>query len=307
MTNKKIKHYTLLALKGAGMGAANVVPGVSGGTIALMTGIYSELVEAVNVWTEGQTWRLLFSGQWKAFWKQIHGSFLTTLFIGIIVSILSLAKMATWLLNVHPVQIWAFFFGLIIASSYIMLKDVKQWTMIDVIKTILGAVAGVAICTLTPTQTPDAMWFIILCGALAMCTMILPGISGSFVLLIMGKYDYIMNAIGDMNLPVLGIFCFGAVAGLLAFSKFLNWLLKRYERSTMLILIGFVIGSLVKVWPWFDLEPMIEADGLNPTNLPIEALDIPANSMHIPGAIIWCLAGFAFVMIIERLGNKAKN
>lgn len=202
----KLNKFLILALKGVGMGAANVVPGVSGGTIALMTGIYTELIEAINSLMDPNAWKKLIKGDFKEFWQAVHGNFMTALMVGVIVSIFSLAKIATFLMVAHPVQLWAFFFGLIIASSIIMLKDVKGWRFLDVIYTILGIVLGVVICTMTPTNTPDAMWFIALCGALAMCTMILPGISGSFVLLILGKYDFIMNALGDFDGKILAVF-----------------------------------------------------------------------------------------------------
>jgi putative membrane protein len=300
-TDSGLKHYSIVALKGIGMGAANVVPGVSGGTIALMTGIFGELIDSLNTLMSTTSWKMLFKGQVREFWKYIHGNFMTALLIGVIISILSLAKLTTFLLVHNPVQIWAFFFGLIIASSVIMLADIKGWKFMDVVYTIIGIVLGYIVCTLSPTTTTDAYWFIFVCGAVAICTMILPGISGSFILLVMGKYYYIMQALSDLNIPVLLVFAVGAVIGLLAFSKFLHWLLKRAERPTMLVLIGFVIGSLIKVWPWYDKAALIKADGLDPT------MPIPMSAMHIPGAIIWCTVGIVFVAALEMMGKKVSK
>ena len=299
--NSGLRHYSIVALKGVGMGAANVVPGVSGGTIALMTGIFEELIDSLNTLMSPSSWKMLFSGKARDFWKYIHGNFMTALMTGVLVSIFSLAKVTTFLLINHPVQIWAFFFGLIIASSAIMLADVKNWRIGDVIYAVIGIMLGFVICTLSPTTTTDAYWFIFICGAVAMCTMILPGISGSFILLVMGKYYFIMQALSDLDIPVLIVFGVGAVLGLLAFSKFLHWLLKRAERPTMLVLIGFVIGSLIKVWPWYDKAALIKADGLNP------AMPIPMGAMHIPGAIIWCIVGVVFVIALEITGKKVSK
>lgn len=283
----------ILALKGFFMGAANVVPGVSGGTVALITGIYQEIIEALNSLMEKETWKALFHGQWKDFWKAIHGDFLLWLGIGIIASIFSLAKLMTYVLANHPIQTWAFFFGLIIASSVIMFRGIKGWGWKEVLFTLAGILLGIVVCTLSPTETPDGYWFIFLCGAVAICTMILPGISGSFILVILSKYDYVMNAIASLDIPVLAVFGAGCIVGILAFSKFLHWLLGKYEKQTMLILLGFVIGSLVKVWPWANKEAISVSQG-NP-----ETIDPMIGS-----AILWCVIGIAVVAVIEILGNK---
>lgn len=299
-------HYLILGLKGVGMGAANVVPGVSGGTIALMTGIYEELIGSLNTLMSGTSWKMLFSGNIKEFWRYIHGGFLTAIIIGTLVSIFSLAKLTTYFLVHDPVQIWAFFFGLIVASSVIMFADIKGWKIKDVIFAIVGVVLGVVICTLSPTHTTNDMWFIFICGAIAMCTMILPGISGSFILLILGKYDYIMSALDKLDIPVLLVFAVGAVVGILAFSKFLHWLLKHYERPTLLILIGFVVGSLIKVWPWYDKSALAAADGLTlAADGSLLTAEGAVANLHIPGAIIWAIVGAAFVIILEYIGHRS--
>ena len=179
----------IVAVKGYCMGAANVVPGVSGGTIALVSGIYEELVGALNAVMSPVPWKALLHGQFKEFWKEVHGRFLLWLVIGAVLSIFTLAKLIEHELRYHPILVWAFFFGLILASAFYMFRDIKGWKVRDVLFTVAGAVLGLVVCTLSPTSTPDSMWFIFLCGALAICTMILPGISGSFILVILGKYD----------------------------------------------------------------------------------------------------------------------
>ena len=184
---KKFLNDIIVALKGVGMGAANVIPGVSGGTIALLTGIYSELVGALDALMTPSTWRLLLKRDIKGFWEAVHGRFLLALVAGVLLSILSLAKLMEFVMLRYPVQTWGFFFGMIAASAVVMAVGVKDWKAGDFLWLVTGGLLGVAVCTLSPTQTTDDLWFIFVCGAIAICTMILPGISGSFVLLILGK------------------------------------------------------------------------------------------------------------------------
>ena len=283
----KIVQNLIVALKGFFMGAANVVPGVSGGTIALITGIYKDIIEALNSLMEKSTWQSLFKGNFKEFWKNIHGTFLLWLAIGVVLSVFTLAKLMTYVLANYPVQTWACFFGLIVASAILMFKDIKGWGIREVLFTRGGIALGLVVCTLSPTQTPDNWLFIFLCGAIAVCTMILPGISGSFILVIMGKYDFIMQAVADLDWGVLIVFALGCVVGILAFSKFLHWLLARFEKQTMLVLLGFVLGSLVKVWPW--------------ANDSVKALPDPQYG----AAALWCLLGVALVLGIEWLATRS--
>ena len=272
------------------MGAANVVPGVSGGTIALITGIYKDIVESLNSVMEPATWKALIHGRFREFWKCINGTFLLWLFVGILASVFSLAKVMTWCLANCPVQTWALFFGLILASSVLMFRDIKGWGVREVVFTIIGIILGLVVCTLSPTETPDSYWFLFLCGAIAICTMILPGISGSFILVILSKYDFVMKAVAELDLDVLAVFGLGCVVGILAFSKFLHWLLGRFEKQTMLVLLGFVLGSLVKVWPWANAEAA--------------TLEDP----HYAAAALWCVIGVIVVLGIEYLGKRvAKN
>ncbi len=314
---RTIKDYIMLAVKGIGMGAADVIPGVSGGTIAFMTGIFEELVASINA-VNITAVRLLFSGQLKAFWKHINGNFLLSVGSGIFLSVVTLAKLMLYLLEHHPIETWGFFFGLIVASSIFILKEVKGWTIMSVLMVIFGIFIGITVCTLSPTETPDDLWFIFLSGAIAICAMILPGISGSFILLILGKYEYIMGTIsgltsGDIagNLPIVAVFGLGAATGIISFSKFLHWLLGRFHRETLLVMAGFIIGSLVKVWPWSNMDaikqsqfPAVPEELLH--TIPVEQVD-----MHYACAAIAALAGFLLVSGIEMLskviaGNKSE-
>lgn len=278
------------------MGAADVIPGVSGGTIAFIMGIYDEFVgslASINM----EAVKLLFSGKFKAFWKHINGSFLLSLVIGIGISVVALAGIMQYLLANKPIQTWAFFFGLIVASSIFIIRGISGWKLREGLFLIFGVILGVTICTLSPTQTPDGLWFIFLSGAIAICAMILPGISGSFILLILGKYQYIMGVISDLvsgvnigqNILIIGVFGIGAVIGILAFSKLLHWLLARWEKETMIVLAGFIIGSLVKVWPWSNPEALTQADA--------------AGSMLYGSAILFALIGFSLVTGIEIAGK----
>ncbi len=291
-----LKKYLMVTLKGACMGAADVIPGVSGGTIAFIMGIYDECVGSIAS-INAEAMKLLFKGQFKAFWKHINGTFLVSIVLGIGISVVLLAGLMQTLLTVYPIQTWAFFFGLIVASSIFILRGISGWKLREVLFLILGGVLGVTVCTLSPTQTPDALWFIFLSGAIAICAMILPGISGSFILLILGKYQYIMAAISGLvagenfgqNLLILCVFLVGAVVGILGFSKFLHWLLARWNKETLIVLAGFIIGSLVKVWPWSNAEALAQAEA--------------AGDLQIGWAILFALIGFSLVTGIEIAGK----
>ena len=318
---RKLKDYLLVSVKGACMGAADVIPGVSGGTIAFIMGIYDEFVGSIAS-INAEAVRLLFKGQFKAFWKHINGTFLLSLVAGIGVSVIVLAGLMQMLLNNYPIQTWAFFFGLIVASSIFILRGISGWRLKEAGFLVGGIILGAVVCTLSPTQTPDALWFIFLSGAIAICAMILPGISGSFILLILGKYQYIMSAISGLvsgenfgsNLLILTIFLIGAVCGILAFSKLLHWLLARWNKETLIILAGFIIGSLVKVWPWSNMAaivcsqfPEVEDIGRSYSPELFEELVgqyAASADMHIGAAILFALLGFFLVTGIEIAGKR---
>ena len=296
----KFSEFILTAVKGACMGAADVIPGVSGGTIAFIMGIYDKFVASLAA-INAEAVKLFFTGRFKEFWRHINGGFLLSLVVGIGISVISLATVMQTLLSDFPIQTWAFFFGLIVASSIFILRGISGWGLREILFLIGGVVLGVTICTLSPTQTPDALWFIFLSGAIAICAMILPGISGSFILLILGKYQYILGAVSDLvagqnvvdNLLIIGVFAIGAVIGILSFSKLLHWLLSRWHKQVLIILAGFIIGSLVKIWPWSNPEAIAQAE--------------LTGSLHIGSAIIIALIGFSLVTGIEIAGKMTPN
>ena len=296
----KFSEYILTAVKGACMGAADVIPGVSGGTIAFIMGIYDKFVASLAA-INAEAVKLFFTGKFKEFWRHINGGFLLSLVVGIGVSVISLATVMQTLLSDFPIQTWAFFFGLIVASSIFILRGISGWGLREILFLIGGVVLGVVICTLSPTQTPDALWFIFLSGAIAICAMILPGISGSFILLILGKYQYNLGAVSDLvagqnvvgNLLIIGVFAIGAVVGILSFSKLLHWLLSRWHKQALIILAGFIIGSLVKIWPWNNPEAIAQTE--------------LTSSLHIGSAIIIALIGFSLVTGIEIAGKMTAN
>ena len=322
---KSLLSYIGIAVKGACMGAADVIPGVSGGTIAFIMGIYDRFVGAIAA-INAEALKLLLRGRFRDFWKHIDGSFLLSLILGIGISVVGLAGLMQMLLADFPIQTWAFFFGLIVASSIFILRGISGWAWKDGGFLALGVVLGVVICTLSPTQTPDALWFIFLSGAIAICAMILPGISGSFILLILGKYQYIMGTITTLvgnigalwgsseasstlfweSLAVMAVFGVGAVVGILGFSKFLHWLLARWNKETLIVLAGFIIGSLVKVWPWSNTEAIVRSQFPEVADL-AEAAEIARYQSLIDpqiwSAVIFAIVGFCLVSGIEIIGK----
>lgn len=330
--NNPLKYITI-GIKGACMGAADVIPGVSGGTIAFIMGIYDQFVSSIAS-INSEAVKMIFKGQFKAFWKHINGSFLLSLITGIGISVILLAGLMQNLLNEHPIETWAFFFGLIVASSIFIIKGISNWRAREMAMLAFGCILGVVICTLSPTNTPEGLWFIFISGAIAICAMILPGISGSFILLILGKYEYIMTCIDELvhgvntseNLVIISIFLIGAVVGILSFSKLLHWLLARWHKETLIVLAGFIIGSLVKVWPWSNMESIacsqssaiaslkeaadkaaetgIGADQAQQALSTAVADFAPHADLHIAGAIIFALIGFFLVTSIEIAGKK---
>jgi putative membrane protein len=283
------------------MGAADVIPGVSGGTIAFITGIYEELLSSIKHFP--LACKVLFTSKFniKLFWETFNGNFLTALLLGIGISIMSLAKLMTYLLEYHPVPVWSFFFGLILASVWFVLRDIDKWNISRFISLILGIVAGYLITVVSPTETPNDLWFVFLSGAIAICAMILPGISGSFILLLLGKYKYVLTALTDLNFPVIIVFALGAMIGIVSFSHFLSWLLKRYNFLTIAFLAGVMFGSLNKIWPW-------KTDGDFGSNiLPATYSELTHSSSLVIYAIIMMLAGFSIIFVMDMVAAKMKK
>lgn len=306
---EKKRNYLLLILRGCAMGAADVVPGVSGGTIAFITGIYEELINSIKS-IDLQALKLLFSLRLGDFWKKINGTFLVSVVLGIAISIFSLAKLMTWLLEHHPIYIWSFFFGLIIASSVLVAKEIKQWNIFTIIALLAGAAAAYTITVMTPAETPNTWWFIILSGAIAICAMILPGISGAFILLLMGKYSYILGAVSSLNIGVLLLFVVGAIAGIISFSHLLSWLLKNYHTLTVSLLTGFMIGSLNKVWPWKEtIQTYVDSHGVEKALIesnvsPARFGELTQSDPLLWQAIVMCMLGFILIYGIESAAKR---
>ena len=296
--------YIVLALKGCAMGMADVVPGVSGGTIAFISGIYEELLDSIRS-VNATALKLLLKLRLGEFWRHINGSFLLPVLLGIAIAIFSLARLMTYLLTYHPIAIWSFFFGLIIASALLVARQIGRWDWRSLLAFVAGAAAAWWITIATPTETPDTWWFIMLSGAIAICAMILPCISRAFILLLLGKYQYIMQAVGDLNIPVIVIFVVGAAAGIISFSHLLSWLLKHWHDVTVAVLMGFMVGSLNKVWPWKEvvetytdshgkIMPLVES---NVAPGRFEALT--QQDALLAEAIVLCIVGFLAIYCIE--------
>ena len=306
---RSIKNYIALSLKGCAMGAADVVPGVSGGTIAFITGIYEELINSIKS-IDISAIKLLCSLKFKEFWAKINGNFLLAVLCGIALSVLSLAKAMTYLLEHHPIMVWSFFFGLIIASSLLVFKEIKRFNILSALSIIVGAITAYYITVLSPTQTPNDWWFIILCGAIAICAMILPGISGSFILLLMGKYLYILGAISSFDIATIALFGTGAAIGIISFSHILSWLLKHFHTATISLLMGFMIGSLNKVWPWKQtLETTLDSHGetiplIEQNIMPAQYEAITGEPSMLISSIAMAITGFATIYLIEKLSHS---
>lgn len=294
------------------MGAADVVPGVSGGTVAFITGIYEELINSLKS-IDLDALRLLGSFRIGEFWNKINGSFLLVLLAGVATSLISLAKLMTYLLTYHPILLWAFFFGLILISAPLILREIHKWTLTTVFSFIAGIVISYFITILSPAETPTNYLFIFFCGALAICAMILPGISGAFILLLIGKYEYMIKALLEINIPVILTFISGCLAGLLGFSRFLSWILKDYRFPTLALLAGFMIGALNKVWPW----KQVISFRLNHEGMQVPAFDksiSPWNYFSVTGqdpqvfkAILCAALGILLVIAIEKIAAMLKT
>ncbi|RPA69738.1 DUF368 domain-containing protein [Cyclobacteriaceae bacterium YHN15] len=300
-----LKDFILLFLKGMSMGAADIVPGVSGGSIALITGIYKKLLDSIKS-IDKTALSFLFRFEGKAFWKHINGNFLLTLLFGILTSIFTLSKFITYLLDNHPIPIWSFFCGLIIISAILILRDVKRWSVPVVISIFIGILLAYWITSLPPMSSPEAFWFVFIAGAIAICAMILPGISGSFLLLILGQYERILNAVTEKDVLTLALFAFGCIVGLLSFSRLISWLLKNYHALTIGLLSGFMLGSINKIWPWKQvISYRISSSGIQKpfitdNILPQNYLEITGEESLILYAILAFSIGVFLVLGIER-------
>ncbi|MFZ6051091.1 DUF368 domain-containing protein [Halocola ammonii] len=321
MAKRGTAGYLLITLKGMAMGAADVVPGVSGGTIAFITGIYEELLTSISR-IDASLFKKVKTEGISGTWKHLNGNFLIALFLGILISIASLAKLLTFLLEEYPIHLWSFFFGLIFASIFLVGRKVNKWS----VGPIIGLIAGTAIAYLITIASPSAgsqsTAYIFMCGMIAITAMILPGISGSFILLLLGAYQTILNSVSDLVSAIkdgawdiagengirIGVFGAGCLIGLVAFSKVLKWMFSKAHDLTIAVLTGFLIGSLNKVWPWKeDVEVYVKHPGepdeevipLVQNNVtPGEFAHINEVDSHLTWAIGLCLVGMILIAVL---------
>lgn len=293
--------YVKVFLKGLAMGAADVVPGVSGGTIAFITGIYAQLLESIAS-VDFEALRLLRREGVKAAWAHINGNFLLALGSGILIAIISLAKILHHLLETHPVMLWSFFFSLIVASCIHFARTLKQWRIQEVGFLTAGAVIAGLISIASPTEIEPTLPIVFVAGSLAICAMILPGISGSFILLLMGLYGPILAAVQTPDLALLSALGAGAGLGLIFFSRLLRWLLDHYESLLMALLTGFMVGSLVKVWPWKEtLTTRINSKG---EEVPLmQSHILPSVDDQLFFAALFMFVGASVVFLLERVAG----
>jgi putative membrane protein len=305
---RNLKDYVLLYLKGLAMGGADTVPGVSGGTVAFITGIYEELLASIKS-IDLQALNLIKGLQFKSLWQHINGTFLLVLFAGVFTSLLTLSRIITWLLAEYPIQVWSFFFGLIIISAVLVTKEIRRWNAAVVVAGIIGIIIAYLITVISPAETPEALWFVFISGALAICAMILPGISGAFILLLLVKYEFILTALKEFNLPVILVFGLGCVVGILSFARVVSWLLERYYNVAISLLAGFMIGSLNKVWPWKVVteyyinskgeQKALLTESVGPTRFMLETGQQP----HVLWAIGFAALGILLVVMIEKIST----
>ncbi len=319
--------YFSLLLKGMAMGAADVVPGVSGGTIAFITGIYEELIHTIKSF-DSSVFKSLLKDGISITWKKQNGSFLIVLLSGILISVATLAKGITFLLETYPLQVWGFFFGLIVASTIIISKFIRTWDLRSLSMLIGGAAIAYFVTIMAPSQIPNGYIFTFLAGSVAICAMILPGVSGSFLLLMLGAYEKILGSISGMidglktldtalivaNGSTLIVFAFGCLIGLLAFSRFLSWMFKVAYSMTMALLTGFMIGSLNKVWPWKEtLETYTKHAGeenekivplVQQNVLPANFTEITGDPAHVGMVVTLAIVGFVLILGMERMAAR---
>ena len=304
MESRNLFQYTVIALKGMAMGAADVVPGVSGGTIAFISGIYEELITSINQINPGifKIWR---QQGFKAAWNKLNGNFLLALFTGIAISVVSLARMISWLLENEPILVWSFFFGLVSASIIFIARDISRWNVATVLVFLAGALLAYYITGLPPSESNNSLPFLFLSGALAVCAMILPGISGAFILVLLGSYKTVLDAVHQRDFVILAAVAVGAVFGLLSFARLLKWMFHHYKDLTLALLTGFVLGSLNKIWPW---KKVLESKIIGDKTVVIREVNISPFAMEgdnqLGAAILLALLGFSAIFILEKIASK---
>ncbi|PWL38337.1 DUF368 domain-containing protein [Flagellimonas aquimarina] len=304
MKGRQLLDYVFITLKGIAMGAADVVPGVSGGTIAFISGIYEELISSINNINLSLFITLRKEGA-KVFWDKVNGNFLLALFSGIFISVLSLAKFLSWLLENQPILLWSFFFGLVLASIFFVGKEIKRWSAGTIIIFIIGAAMAYFITELPPNENVNSLPYLFLSGALAVCAMILPGISGAFILVLLGSYKTILDAVHERDVKIVITVALGAVFGLLSFARLLKWMFSHYKNITLALLTGFILGSLNKIWPW---KKVLETKTFGDKTIVIDDINVLPwafdGDNQLILAIILAIIGFSLIFILEKLASK---
>lgn len=310
--NRTIKDYLFILLKGLCMGAADVVPGVSGGTIAFITGIYDEWLSSLKRCTPAVLLMLKRDGIVKT-WQYINGNFLVALFGGILISLKTFAAIVLMAMDNYPILVWAFFSGLVAASIYLLVREQRGWGIVEFVGLVFGVLFILAISYMAPAQLPAHGWILFLGGFVAICAMILPGISGSFILLLVGLYPVFLQAIHHLEIGKLLWFGAGCITGLVVFSRFLLWLLNSYHSQTLAVLIGFLVGSLSVTWPWkHALLTTVDSHGrtiaLQQENLsPFNYMAVTGSEPTILLAVVWALAGVLLVVGVEVIAGWLKR
>ncbi len=289
------------------MGAADVVPGVSGGTIAFISGIYEELIDSISN-VNLKTLKLWKQEGFLSMWRELNANFLVSLLIGIGLSIVTLAKLIRHLLENQPILIWSFFFGLVLASIIYVAKQITRWNLGTIILLLIGTFGAYFITTLSPQTTNASYPYVFMSGALAICAMILPGISGSFILLLLGMYKPVLDAIHFRDFGLLATLMLGAIVGLLSFSRLLKWLFDHYENLTLAVLTGFIVGSLNKIWPWKEVLLSEIINGKLKVLDEKSVLPFSYEGDHQLGmALLLAAAGFLFILFLEHMAKKKKE
>ncbi len=301
---RTMSDYFSLVARGFAMGAADVVPGVSGGTMAFILGIYEELLNSIKRFASIDTIKMLLGFKLKEAFDVLPWRFLAAVAFGIVLAIATLARFLEWTLENHPVLLWSFFFGLVVASIITVSKRVTAWNTNAIIGVIIGTIVGYLVVGLVPVETPNDLWFLFLSGAIAICAMILPGISGSFLLVLMGKYEYILSAVSSLDIVTIAAVGAGAALGLVSFAQVLSWLFKKYPNVTIALLIGLMIGSLRKIWPWkVDVQTYIDRHG-EVVPLVQENVLPAAFDSTVMFAIVLAIVGFVIVFALDTWASR---
>lgn len=288
-------------LKGIGIGTANVIPGVSGGTIALLTGIFERLIDSLKSFNLTAI-KLLFSGKFKEFAKYTDLIFLCSVGCGVLIAILSVARIFDYLFEHHPIYLWSFFFGLILTSIYYVGITIEKWDWKVVLSFIIGTAIALFIAFGKPAKENDNLIYLLICGVVATCSMILPGLSGSFVLVLMGNYQLIMiDAVNDLNLKILIPVIIGGVVGLIAFSHVLSWIFKKYRNITIALLTGFILGSMPIIWPWKNTVITIVGNEEITTGYDYF---LPEMNIQFAIALVIILIGASIIVLTEKIAKK---